>query len=221
MDTMKKVTTASSQQSNIEITAPKKIRHSIRQPVKLDNDKAYLSDRSSYHSKYYQTNKKRIKAQKAKRYEESEEVREYHRKKSNEWYKRNKVKAGKNNRTIVQTGKGQRLYSIRHAATSLGISVSYFRDLIREGIVPEASYRAIGNWRMYTKDQLRLLQRASDNYYQYTTPYRMQAVLFCFWEKPDVAMKSTPDACLIQAVKWMEKTALRADEKTVQLRAKF
>ena len=33
----------------------------------------------------------------------------------------------------------------------------------------------------------------------------MQAVLFCFWEKPEIAMKTNPDACLIQAIKWMEE----------------
>jgi len=217
----KEVTTASSQQSNMEIIPPKKIRHSLRPSIKLDNDKKCLSDRSSYHSEYYQTNKERIKVQKAKRYNESEEVREYHRKKSTEWYHRNKVNVGKSNRTIVRTKKGQRLYSIRYAADAMGISISYFRDLIRNGLVPEASYKAVGRWRMYTKDQLRLLQRASEYHRQYTTPYRMQAVLFCFWEKPEVAMKATSDASLVQAMKWMEKTALRADKKTVQLRAKF
>ena len=180
-----------------------------------------VTDRKQYHSEYYRNNKARILSLKAKRYKESEENRTYHRRKSNEWYHRNKVLVGSRDRSIVRTEGGQRLYSIRYAAEAFGISIPYFRDFIRKGLIPEASYTASGKWRMYTKDQLRLLKRAAEYYKQYTSPYRMQAMLFCFWQESGKAMGMTQDACLLFAMKWMEKIALRVDEKTVKFSVEF
>lgn len=180
-----------------------------------------VTDRKQYHSEYYRNNKARILSLKAKRYKESEENRAYHRRKSNEWYHQNKVLVGSRDRSIVMTEGGRRLYSIRYAAEAFGISIPYFRDFIRKGLIPEASYTASGKWRMYIKDQLRLLKRAAEYYRQYTNPYRMQAMLFCFWEEPGTAMDMTQDACLLMAMKQMEESVSRVDKKKIAFKLRY
>lgn len=205
--------TASTQQSNIEKSKSSKRRYSARPLVSADTDKEYITDRRAYLKQYYLKNKQRIKLRKAEKYRTSMSLRAYHRKKSKEWYHRNKVTTGKFNRTILQTPEGKRLYSIKYAANAFGISTSYFRDLTKQGWIPEASYRAIGKWRMYTKDQLRLLKRASEYYYKFANQDRMQAVLFCFWCAPATAMKLSLDDCLVRAMAVMKKTAKRADRR--------
>jgi hypothetical protein len=188
--------------------------HPARSP-KFRRDTGYISDRNKYYSDYYQKNKEKIKAKKKKRYAESEAVRDYHRRKSNDYYQRNKVKTGSSNRTIMTTDSGERVYSIRHAANAMGFSVTYFRDLIKRGIIPDASIKNAGGWRMYTGGQIRLLKRAMTYYHQYTNPDRVQAVLFCFWHEPEAAMAMSQDQCLLYAMKEMKK---RTNKKKIGLK---
>lgn len=196
------------------------IGHPAKSP-KFRKDTGYISDRHEYYSEYYQKNKTKLNKKKKDRYASSSANREYHKKKASEWYHKNKTNTGTVNRTVMRAEDGRRLYSIRHAANALGLSISYFRDLIRNGIVPEASIKASGRWRMYTEGQIKLLKRASVYYYQYTEPNRMQAVLFCFWRDADTAMAMSEDRCLLVAIERMKKKATRADSRHVVLLKKF
>lgn len=189
--------------------------HPARSP-KFRKDAGYISDRHEYYSNYYQKNKKKIATKKVNRYKNSEALREYHKKKSAEWYDKHRVSAGYGNRTIVMGEDGQRLYSIGHAANAFGFTVHHFRRLTKQGIIPEASYKAGGKWRMYTSGQIRLLKKVSRNYYiQYTTPHNAQAVLFVFWEDTETALQLSPDELLIKAAKLMKKKTLLFSEKTM------
>lgn len=201
-------------------TNPKLTGHPARSP-KFRKDTGYISDRHEYYSEYYQKNKTKLNKKKKDRYASSPMNREYHKKKAREWYHRNKTNTGTVNRTVMRAEDGRRLYSIRHAANALGLSISYFRDLIRSGIVPEASIRVSGRWRMYTEGQVKLLKRSSVYYYQYTEPNRMQAVLFCFWGDPDAAMAMSEDKCLLVAIERMKKKAIRTDSRHVVSLKKF
>ncbi len=194
--------------------------HPARSPI-FRKDTGYVSDRHAYYSEYYQKNKTKLGKKKKDRYNASEANREYHRRKSREWYHRNKVNSGTMNRTVLVAEDGRRLYSIRHAANAIGLSISYFRDLTRSGIIPEASMKASGRWRMYTEGQIKLLKRASSYYYQYTTPNRMQAVLFCFWEEPELALALSEDKCLLVATEKMKLKAVRTDRRHVKLRKEY
>ena len=194
--------------------APSKGGHPARSP-KFRKDTGYISERQGYYSSYYQKNKIRIQAKKKKRYADSEAVREYHKKKSNEYYQRNKTKTGSSNRTIMTVDTGERVYSIRHAANAVGFSVPYFRDLIKRGIIPDASIKNAAGWRMYTGGQIKLLKRAMAYYHQYTKPDRVQAVLFCFWHEPEAAMAMRQDKCVDYAMKQMQKTM---NKKKVKLK---
>jgi len=198
------------------IEHPKKGGHPARSP-KFRAETGYLSARHTYYSKYYQRNKEKLAAKKKERYKDSPTLRDYHRKKSNEYYLRHRVKTGARNRTIMTAQDGQRLYSINHAANAIGFSVAWFRDLIRKGIIPDASFKSPSGWRLYSAGQIKLLKKAMIYYHQYTNPNRTQAVLFCFWNDPEAVMTLDSDRILKIAMKAMEKKT-NAGTKQIQLK---
>lgn len=204
----------------VEDINPTTAGHPAKSP-KFRKDTGYISDRHEYYAEYYKKNKAKLNNKKKERYSSSESNREYHKRKAREWYHKNKVRTGTMNRTVLKTEDGRRLYSIRHAANAIGFSIPYFRDLIKNGIVPEASFKASGRWRMYTEGQIKLLKRASVYYYQYTTQNRMQAVLFCFWRDPKTAMAMSEDKCLLVAIEKMKQKAVRADIRHVMLKKEY
>lgn len=182
---------------------PLKGGHPARSP-RFRADTGYVSDRHEYYAKHYQKNKAKVAKKKKERYANSEAVREYHRKKSMEYYRRNRVSVGIVNKTVKTTTEGERLYSINHAAHAIGFSTPYFRDLTRKGVIPEASYKNTAKWRMYTEGQIKLLKRAMIYYNQHRTADETQAVLFCFWDDPEAGMSLSTSACLTLALKTMK-----------------
>lgn len=158
----------------------------------------YVSARHDYYSSYYQKNKARIRAKRRKYFHSSAAVREYYRKANRDWYKEHRQKTP--NRTIMLTPKGERLYTIRHAANAIGYSVEYFRDLMKKGIIPQALFRENRGWRLYSEGQLALLKRAMV-YFDGLHPERAQALLFAFWRNPEEGMKLPAEKSLMRALK--------------------
>lgn len=191
--------------------------HPARSPA-FRTQTGYVSERHAYYSKYYQRNKAVIRAKRKSRYNSSVAVRNYHKQKSNEWYANHKVKTGTSNRTIQTTPDGKRLYSIRHAASAIGFSVAYFRDLTNKGIIPVASYRTEAKWRLYTEGQIKLLKRAVPLYPKQTAINQAQAVLFCFWDDPETGLALTLNKCVSVAVKKMQEKAKIKNSKQIQLK---
>ena len=148
----------------------------------------YVSPRRKYYSTYYQKNKQKIKAQRRVRYKKSEAVRKYHYDQTNAWKKANPQRKGeRSNRTVMLGENGEHLFTARYACAAFGYSENYFRTLCLRGVIPQASYRDSRGWRLYTADQIALLKKASVHF-EGIDPYKVQAILFTYWQDPKPAL---------------------------------
>jgi hypothetical protein len=204
-------------ESESDVVESQKGGHPARSPA-FRAQTGHVSERHAYYSKYYQKNKAAIRAKRKSRYNSSIAVRNYHKQKSNEWYANHKVKTGTSNRTIQTTSDGKRLYSIRHAASAIGFSVAYFRDLTNKGIIPAASYRTEAKWRLYTEGQIKLLKRAVPLYPNQSVINQAQAVLFCFWDDPETGLALTLNKCISVAIEKMQEKAKVKNSRQIQLK---
>lgn len=155
----------------------------------------YVSPRRKYYSTYYQKNKKKIKEQRKVRYHKSEAVRKYHREYTDEWREKHATKGKRSNRTVMLSDSGERLFTSRYACAAFGYSEQYFRTLCLRGVIPNASYRDARGWRLYTADQLALLKKAA-SHYEGTDPWKVQLILFTYWQDPKPALKMDCDQLL-------------------------
>lgn len=155
----------------------------------------YVSPRRKYYSTYYQKNKKKIKAQRRGRYNKSEAVRKYHSEQTETWRKENKNKGERSNRTVMLSKNGEHLFTARYACAAFGYSEGYFRTLCLRGVIPNASYRDSRGWRLYTADQIALLKRAG-TFFEGIDPYKVQAILFTYWQDPKKALAMGRDLLL-------------------------
>lgn len=154
----------------------------------------YVSPRRKYYSTYYQKNKKKIKAQRRTRYQKSEAVREYHQEQTGNWRK-TQNKGERSNRTVMLSESGEHLFTARYACAAFGYSEGYFRTLCLRGIIPNASYRDSRGWRLYTADQIALLKKAG-THFEGIDPYKVQAILFTYWQDPKPALAMDHDLLL-------------------------
>jgi hypothetical protein len=158
----------------------------------------YVSTRHDYYSSYYQRNKKAIMARKKELLDSSATRREYYKRMGREWRKEHRK--GTVARTIMLSENNERLYTIVHAANATGLSIPRFRDMIKSGIIPEASIKDARGWRLYTEDQIGLIRRAM-HYYMPRNPLRTKAILQVFWEDPKAGLALPVEKCLDEALK--------------------
>lgn len=156
----------------------------------------YVSPRRKYYSTYYQKNKKKIIARRIERYKKSEAVREYHHEQTEAWRKANPQRKGeRSNRTVMLSESGEHLFTARYACAAFGYSEEHFRTLCLRGVIPQASYRDSRGWRLYTADQIALLKKAG-THYEGVDPWKVQAILFTYWQDPKEALKMDHDEIL-------------------------
>lgn len=158
----------------------------------------YVSPRRKYYSSYYQKNKEGIKAQRRARYQKSEPLRESHRLANTLWRKKTtkeRKKKGGANYTVMVGDNGERLFTARYACAAFGYSDQHFRTLCLRGVIPNASYRDVRGWRLYTADQIALLKKAA-TFYVGTDPWKVQAILFTYWQDPKTGLKMDYDLLL-------------------------
>ena len=154
----------------------------------------YVSPRRKYYSNYYQKNKKKIKAHRRDRYKKSEAVREYQKEHTGAWRK-TQNKGERSNRTVMLSENGEHLFTARYACAAFGYSEQHFRTLCLRGVIPNASYRDSRGWRLYTADQIALLKKAGAHY-EGVDPYRVQLILFTYWQDPKPALAMDHDEIL-------------------------
>ncbi len=154
----------------------------------------YVSPRRKYYSAYYQTNKQRIIRRRKERYRKSPAVRKYHNEQTGAWRK-TQNKGENYNRTIMLGENGEHLFTARYACAAFGYSEGYFRTLCLRGIIPNASYRDSRGWRLYTADQIALLKKAG-THFEGIDPYKVQAILFTYWQDPKPALAMDHDLLL-------------------------
>jgi hypothetical protein len=113
-------------------------------------------DRKDYNDRYYKLNRDIINAKKRKKYKLDREYRKACLDRAKRNYDRKHGRNGPRDRKVF-TVDGDRYYTIGHICEIVGRKPSTIRTMIRQEIVPEATYIASNGWRLFSENQKNLI----------------------------------------------------------------
>lgn len=112
---------------------------------------------------WYEKNKVRLSEKRKKDYKEKPAVRKAARKRASNYYKSHKKVMDPVDRMVVKTADGYKFFSIGKVARAINRKLDTVRRYHAKGVIPEPKYYDSRGWRLYTREQALLLQKAFKN----------------------------------------------------------
>lgn len=107
---------------------------------------------------WYEKNKKRLSAERKKKYREDREHREKTRRRSRRYWREKKAVTVPADRTLIRSPSGE-YFTIGRLARMINRQPSTVRDYHAQGVIPQPDYYDSRGWRLYTRGQAMLVQR--------------------------------------------------------------
>lgn len=112
---------------------------------------------------YYEKNKERINRRRRERYKNNEEVRDTIQERNKNYYKKVSSRRPKQDRRVI-VSKGNSYFSMGVLAKKINREPQTVREYHRNGLFPEPSFNDTRGWRLYTQNQVIMLERLFKQY---------------------------------------------------------
>lgn len=115
----------------------------------------------TYNKNYYHQHKKRISDRRKLKYRTDQKYRKQQIERSIRSYRLRYAKRVPADRTVVRAIEtGEKYFSISKLAKHIGRGVQTIRWYHKLGVIPEPKHTDLRGWRLYTKEEVLLIQRA-------------------------------------------------------------
>ena len=122
------------------------------------------NDEKPYHVDYYERNKKIISSSRKMRYHTDSEYREKIKKKARERYDRTLKSPDKKLGYTVKVIDGKPVFTIKYVLAVINKGRDFLESWEERGIIPKTLYTDTRGWRLYTQNQIDVLDYAIGKY---------------------------------------------------------